>query len=124
MAKRKKVPWQKAQGDLLVEEIAKVPEGFSPVTPDKHGRNVVASGEATGHHHVLREPGVCMLVREGTSDRVVTTGDEIAKLLHDQGLESYAPTLDHAPIEIPPNKTVRVIRQREWIGQGVRRVED
>src|ERR1700690_1982932 len=116
MSKSKTVPWQKAQGDLLVEEIRAVPEGFAVVPPDEHGRHVVASGEATGHHHVLRAPGVCQLAREGISDRVVTTV-ELSELLHDQGSERYVPTLDHAPIALPPG-TFRVIRQREWVGQG------
>ena len=120
--KRKSKIWQKAQGDLLVERIEKVPAGFVEVAPDEHGRHVVASGEATGHHHVLRTPGVCMLAKEGISDRCVTTG-ELAQLLHDQGLEQYAPTLDHDPIDLPPGNYV-VIRQREWVGQGARRVED
>ena len=120
--KSKKI-WQKAQGDLLIEKITKVPEGFVAVKPDQHGRHVVASGEATGHHHVLRAPGVCMLAREGISDRVVTVGEEIAHLLHDQGMENYVPTLDHAPIALPKG-TYNVIRQREWIGQGARRVQD
>lgn len=124
MSKRRTLPWQNAQGDLLLEDITGVPNGFRPVPPDEYGRNVLASGEATGHHHVVRTPGVCMLVREGTSDRIITTGNDIAQLLHDQGLDSYAPTLDHDPINIPANKTVRVIRQREWIGQGAQRVAD
>lgn len=122
MPKHTKVPWQKAQGDLLVERITAVPDGFKPIEPDEYGRHVVASGEATGHHHVLRAPGVCQLAREGVSDRVVTT-EGLAELLHDQGGESYVPTLDHAPITIDKG-TYRVIRQREWVGQGVRRVED
>jgi hypothetical protein len=123
MSKSKKRPWQKAQGDLLVEEIKAIPEGFTTVVkPDEHGRHVVASGEATGHHHVLRAPGVCQLAREGISDRVVTTTD-LSELLHDQGTDRYVPTLDHAPIALPPG-TYRVIRQREWVGQGARRVED
>lgn len=122
MKKKTKAKWQKAQGDLLVERIDAVPNGFTEMKPDRHGRRVVASGEATGHHHVLRTPGVCLLAREGVSDRVVTTSD-LAELLHDQGAETYVPTLDHAPIEMPPG-TYRIIRQREWVGQGVRRVED
>jgi hypothetical protein len=121
MKKTNKI-WQKAQGDLLVERIDSVPDGYRKIDPDKYGRHVVASGEATGHHHVLRTPGVCQLAREGVSDRVVTTVDP-AELLHEQGLEHHTPTLDHAPLEIPAG-TYRVIRQREWVGQGVRRVED
>ena len=122
MKRKIEVPWQKAQGDLLVERIDKIPAGFTAIEPDQYGRHVVASGEATGHHHVLRAPGVCQLAREGVSDRVVTT-EGLAELLHDQGLETYAPTLDHAPITIEKG-THRIIRQREWVGQGVRRVED
>ncbi len=122
MAKKAKKVWQKAQGDLLVERIEKVPDGFKPIEPDQYGRHVIASGEATGHHHVLRTPGVCQLAREGISDRVITTAD-LSQLLHDQGAETYVPTLDHAPIEIPAG-TFRIVRQREWIGQGARRVED
>lgn len=122
MKKKTKAKWQKAQGDLLVERIYAIPDGFTELEPDRHGRRVVASGEATGHHHVLRTPGVCLLAREGVSDRVVTTSD-LAELLHDQGAETYVPTLDHAPIALPPG-AYRIIRQREWIGQGVRRVED
>jgi hypothetical protein len=114
--------WQKAQGDLLVERIDRVPEGFGPVEPDQHGRHVVASGEATGHHHVLRAPGVCQLAREGVSDRVVTT-EGLAELLHDQGAEAYVPTHDHAPITLEKG-VFRIIRQREWAGQSAKKVID
>jgi hypothetical protein len=115
---------QMAQGDLLVVKIDAIPEGFVESKRDAYGRLVVADGEATGHRHVVRQPNVCMLVREGISDKVLSIGDDFIELMHDQGDESYVSTGDHDPVTIQGPGNFCVIRQREWVGQGVQRVED
>lgn len=129
MAKRTKTDKQLpiAQGDVLL-----LPMGWPttlPITPehkkvaaDEHGRLVLAEGESSGHRHLFREIGVCLLRREGVSDQVITLIDPAA-LLHDQGAGEYVPTGDHDPIDVPAG--TRVVRvQREWTGEGVRNAAD
>lgn len=106
-----------AQGDVLLIKVAKstiTPE-HKEVPRDKFGRLVLAEGETSGHRHLFRAPGVCMLAREGVSDRVITVGD-LTELLHDQGDGTFVPTGDHAPVAVPPGTYV-VRTQREWSGE-------
>src|SRR5580704_11966458 len=109
------------QGDVGLRRIAKmtVPADFKLVPRDEHDRVVLAYGETSGHAHVFRAPGVCMLRREGTGERVITL-DLDAELLHDMGGATVALTGEHAPIDVPAG-TYEVIQQCEWVGQGVQR---
>lgn len=107
-----------AQGDVLLIRTTKkaiTPE-HKEVPRDEHGRLVLAEGETSGHRHLFRDPNVCMLAREGVSDRVVTIGAELVQLLHDQGAGTFEPTGDHAPVDVPPG-TYIVRTQREWSGE-------
>ena len=113
------------QGDVLLERV-----DATAVTPehkaeprDPHGRVVLALGEASGHAHVLRAPGVCCLRREGTGDRVLTVEDDV-DLLHDMGGAAYVPTKEHSAIPVDGGGTYVVEPQRVWQGQGVRRAND
>lgn len=113
-----------AQGDVLLIKTTKaaITADHKQIAPDKHGRLVLAEGETSGHRHVFRDPGVCMLAREGVSDRVITVGN-LCELLHDEGASTFVPTGDHAPVFVHPG-TYIVRVQREWIGQGVQRAQD
>lgn len=111
---------QIAQGDVLLIPTTKaaITKDHKPVDPDKYGRLVLAEGESSGHRHLFRDPGVCMLAREGVSDRVITVvdrggDDRPSMLLHDMGAETYVPTRDHAPLAVPPG-TYIVRMQYEW----------
>jgi hypothetical protein len=40
------------QGDVLFQQINKLPDGLKQVSP-RNGRIVLAEGETTGHHHAI-----------------------------------------------------------------------
>jgi hypothetical protein len=106
-----------AQGDVLLIRTTKkaVTAEHREVARDQHGRLILALGETSGHMHLFRAPGVCLLAREGVSDRVLTVAN-LCELLHDQGAGTFVPTGDHAPVPVPPG--VYVVRtQREWSGE-------
>ena len=101
------------QGDVLLVAVPELPEGAKPQA--RHGRLVLAEGEATGHAHAIAEPDV----------REFTVGDErfvlvrsAAQLIHEE----------HATIDLPPG-AYRVVIQREYEpspigGRDWRRVVD
>lgn len=99
------------QGDVLLIPGGKATKEHKPVERIK-GSVVLAFGEKTGHHHRFTDPGVCMLQREGISDRVLTVDVE-ALLKHEE----------HAEISVPAG-TYSVRIQCEWSEGLVRRVED
>jgi hypothetical protein len=111
MAKRKKMV---RQGDVLVIEGGKKTKEHTPVK-DARGA-VLAEGEATGHHHRIKMPGVTLLRAEGVSDAVLTVGRDIVALLEHE---------EHGTIEIGGGTHV-VRRQREfdWAEKSSRRVAD
>jgi hypothetical protein len=111
------------QGDVLLLRTSAnaVTKEHAPV-PLERGRLVVADGETSLHQHVVRGPNVCLLAREGVSDRVLTVGDGLAELLTEGG-ERGPGLMRHPGIPVPPG-TYRVIIQREWAGEEVRNVED
>lgn len=109
----KKIPWMIRQGDVLVMQIDARPQGdWKRLRRSKDKAVVLANGEVTGHRHVVRDPGVCMLRAEGIGDRVMTVARE-ALLTHEE----------HSPISIPKGEHIVRI-QREWAGEISRRVED
>jgi len=93
---------QLRQGDVLL--IATKPNAVTsehrPVPRDA-GRVVLAYGEVTGHAHVFRDPGVCLLSREGISDRAITGGVDIDSFLQQQGGGGAAPTALARPRSAP-----------------------
>lgn len=101
------------QGDVLVMRATKASaKGATEVAKDPRGV-VLAEGEATGHHHRIQAPGVCLLRREGVSDRVMTVADDLVQLVHEE----------HGAIPISKGTYV-VRRQVEWSLGKSRRVED
>jgi hypothetical protein len=103
------------QGDVLLVlvPVRSVPKGLVPV-PREAARVVLAHGEVTGHAHVLRDPGVCLLRREGVNldERYLEVGAP-ADLTHEE----------HGTISVPAGR-YRVTIQREWQGETSRAVED
>ena len=88
----------------------------------ENGAVVVAVGETSMHAHVMRDPSVCMLAREGVSDRVMTVGADLVNLILEGG-ESAPGVPRHGPIPVP--KGTYVVRtQREWSGEEVRNAQD
>lgn len=111
------------QGDVLVERTtAEAITAAHVPAPRVNGRVELADGESSMHKHVVREPGVCLLVAEGISDRVMTVGEEMANLITEGG-ERGPGLMRHPGIAIPKG-TYRVVIQREWTGEEVLDVAD
>ena len=109
-----------AQGDLLIRRIDKLPENVKPLLAEK-GQYVVAHSE-TGHHHVIAE-------REHV--KLFTTGDPMISYLQvieatdtTETLLEHLRTFDtHETIAIPTG-IFEIRRQREYVPEGWRRIED
>lgn len=121
-----KIKGQYRQGDLLIERI----EGRSAPPGSKRALSIVlAEGEATGHHHVLRVGDPADWWKEGAPERETATVPvfnwwregqeqffalaEPARLTHEE----------HGAIEFEEG-THRVTRQREYTPTEIRRVAD
>ena len=111
------------QGDVLllrVEKRERSVEHKEVVSRDD--RLVLALGETSLHAHVIRQPGVCLLYREGHSDRLLQVLDR-GCVLELEGGESAPGVPRHDPIDVPPGLYV-VRTQREWAGEQVRNAQD
>ena len=104
-----------AQGDIYIRRIDKLPENAVEVTPE-HGKYIVTHSE-TGHHHVM----------EATKTKMYTLPDSIMDCLlvvnEPTTLEHLRDFDTHEPI-LFDNGVYHVRRQREYIPEGYRRVED
>lgn len=104
-----------AQGDILITRIDKLPAGLVLVPPED-GKVIVTHSE-TGHHHV-------MLAERTKAYRLPDSIMDIF-LAVEQGdtLEHLRPHDTHEAIQFPPG-IYHVRRQREYVPEGFRRVED
>lgn len=106
------------QGDVLLLPVTSIPESAKYVrrSRDKNGRSngiILAAGEATGHHHRIRERGARMYTVSGR--RFLRTTASTVTLTHEE----------HDPLTIPPNTMYEVVGQREYVPQApARRVYD
>ncbi len=109
-----------AQGDLLIRRIETLPTGCRPLASEK-GRFVVAHSE-TGHDHVISDhPNVALF----------TSGDPMVSYLQVIQAADAAETFiehlrsfdTHESIAISPG-IYEIRRQREYVPEGWRRVED
>jgi hypothetical protein len=100
-------------GDLLIIEAA-IPTTTTTVQPT-NGRHVLAEGEATGHHHTIQATPDTRLVTAGEANelRMWLSLTAPAELTHQE----------HATIVIPPGD-YEVIRQQEYVPEGLRQVAD
>lgn len=83
-------------GDLLLKPIAEIPEDAAKVNT-----NVLAEGEATGHHHTLS--GQCQVYAKGDTKFFSVSTKEGAKLSHQE----------HKQISIPEGNYA-VLNEREF----------
>ncbi len=109
------------QGDVL---LIPVDEATGEVLP-RTGRIVLAEGEATGHAHAIYDDGAELLIQKPTKSRAGEAVDRIednvvflrcrnpVSLRHEE----------HNPISLPAG-LYRVIRQREYSPEEIRRVAD
>lgn len=103
-----------AQGDVHFARIAKLPGGLIQVPPSA-GRLLVTHSE-TGHHHVM----------DAAHAQMFETGNPLVCFLYVEqptALVHLRPFDTHAPILFQPG-AYEVRRQREYIPEGFRRVED
>lgn len=103
-----------AQGDILITRIDRLPPGLVPVAPED-GRLIVTHSE-TGHHHVMLERTKGYKLPDSIMDifLAVEQGDT---------LEHLRPHDTHEAIKFEPGN-YHVRRQREYVPEGFRRVED
>ncbi len=104
-----------AQGDIYIRKIGALPKGVVPVEPED-GRVIVTHSE-TGHHHVmLAERTRAWRLPDSIMDifLAVEKGDT---------LQHLRPHDTHEPIAFGPG-LYHVRRQREYVPEGFRRVED
>jgi hypothetical protein len=106
---------QVRQGDLLFEDMGSV----SPPILDNSDM-VLANGEVTGHKHkVVKKKGSKVVVKQKLSNsrglvKVVKTGKKPATVKHQS----------HRSVKLPPRRTIRVTRQRQYTPTGERRASD
>lgn len=100
------------QGDVLVVPVDAVPAGLKKV-PLENGRLVLAHGEATGHAHVIEGEAVLLAADVAEIDERFLQIEQEAQLVHDE----------HDTITLPPGG-YKVIRQREYSPEEIRRVAD
>ena len=99
------------QGDVMIVEVERTESTLAQVDRE-NGRIVLAHGEVTGHAHAIASSDAMLFMDAKTLDRY---------------LDVKAPvTLDHeehSRIELPIG-FYRVIQQREYRPEGIRRVAD
>lgn len=98
------------QGDVLLIPVPCAPEGAQ--RQKREGlRIILATGEATGHAHAVETVGAELLA-SGT-ERFLRVPAGGASVTHEE----------HAPIALPAG-TYRVVVQREYSPEEIRRVAD
>lgn len=109
-----------AQGDIHATKIAKLPKGLKPVEP-KNGCIVVTHSE-TGHDHVMGSRHVTMYE---SGDNPLVCFLLVSEEAGAGGvlLEHKRPHDTHQAIAFKPG-FYEVRRQREYVPEGFRRVED
>lgn len=91
------------QGDVLLVPVDALPVGVV-ARPRGPGRLVLAQGEATGHAHVIAEPGCELSVLPVTRERFLSVLAEAGVTLAHE---------EHGPIAVAPG-LYEVHRQREY----------
>jgi len=99
------------QGDVLLERIEAIPETAALL--ESNGAIVLAYGEATGHHHAIRNAKARLYRDPTTQASYVEIAESLALLEHEE----------HNPISLDTG-IYSVILQREYHPQENRRVLD
>jgi hypothetical protein len=108
-----------AQGDVLFRRVDRVPE--SAVEQPRTGPLIVAHSE-TGHHHVIESPGAALLTTPHPLICYLRIEGPFADVVHQRAFDTHE-TLRLLGNEAGPSY-FEVRRQREYIAQGWRQVED
>ena len=96
------------QGDVLLVKVDALPDGA--VAQEVDGRIVLAYGEVTGHAHAVGLEGATLYK---------SNGEDLLKVFKPSALVHE----EHSPIALDPG-VYKVVRQREYTPQEIRRVSD
>lgn len=99
----KKQPIQFRQGDLLFEQITKL-----PINLKKAKNNILALGETSGHGHQAFD---CEVMEDEKGEKYLTVEEEAA--IRHLLVESGVWTKEHKEVTLPKGK-YRVIQQNEY----------
>lgn len=114
MSKKKAVPMMMfRQGDVLVRQISKIPDGATP--KENKGRIVLAYGEVTGHAHAIAE-------REAAEFTMEAAAGAVRRFLSVVS-EAVVQHEEHASIPLPPG-FYEIVQQREYTPEEIRNVAD
>jgi len=120
--KKTQTPVHYRQGDVLIEQIAKVPT--TAVKQKKSASIVLAHGTATGHHHTLEAAKPAQWFKQGeipaTTKKASTLAGEVYVSLPSGGKVTHD---EHATIKLPKG-IYRVTRQLEYSPTAIRNVND
>jgi hypothetical protein len=102
------------QGDILLVPITDLPKDIIPVDRDPQRGVVLAYGEHTGHAHALVDDKVALYtVAKGQTGSILGVSRGPSYLRHEE----------HGTVTLPAG-FYRVIRQREYVPNGQRDVND
>jgi hypothetical protein len=105
-----------AQGDIYIRRVDTLPANAVEAAPEG-GQHIVTHSE-TGHHHVMVADRVKMYSIPDSIMDIFLVVEEDGTLL-----EHLRPHDTHAPISFDKG-VYHVRRQREYVPEGYRRVED
>jgi len=103
------------QGDLMIRRIDDLPSDIKPSKPE--GDVYILAHSETGHHHVIESRAAeCFINKTNDFIAYLNVASE-AEIRHLRDFDT------HEPITLTPG-VYEVRRQREYIAEGFRRVED
>lgn len=104
-----------AQGDIYIRKINVLPKNVKKIEP-QNGQVVVAHSE-TGHNHIMNAMGCQMFEEDKNPFVCYLLIEQPTDLIHVRSYDQHAPiTFDKGVYEVR--------RQREYVPEGFRRVED
>lgn len=106
------------QGDVLIVELDNKEFKNIPDWKDarENGRVILAHGEVTGHAHVVHGTDV-------EFQETIGADQQASRILNVMGRDAELKHDEHATITIPVGR-YKVVRQREYTPQEIRRVAD
>lgn len=111
-----------AQGDLLILRIEELPKNLIQQKPAEGGKHIVAHSE-TGHHHVVDSACAEYFFEESSNDADFEGQVAYLKVNEPVSLKHLRSFDTHEPIRIDPG-LYRLIQQREYTPEGLRRAAD
>jgi hypothetical protein len=103
------------QGDVLIEQVSRIPQNAIRQQREPGNRVVLAYGEATGHHHSIETADIDVADWWKSPDGKF----QYLALQKDTDVKHQ----EHKSITLPPGN-YRVRRQREYTPEAIRNVAD